>query len=1077
MADFNTQYNRVGITLIRHFLEPRIISSSTYTFPDDSKLFWFKPTDGLEKIDKSLPYLNKVKKANVFNITRFSKESEGVIGRNENLVTEAYEKLVKSERKFKFYKPDVIEASNRDFAIYNYSLLNFIHNYNPDPNSRLFKYKNVAARLLEDLKGITSHRFILFEIPNKLPSMEELDVFSKKLATGNINKLTEYSYFNLIELWKFLTPELKDKSIFNGINNTKLKNTTLLVSMETKMILLNLDWLFNTVAEYSDNKYAVNTEQAYLDFYNLLKQERINLESYNVKKYPADIIRKCIYIMIYQLVNGKSVDINKVKEDKEDLESHAVTTLVEKMEKDKSISLQTVLDKYIIEESSDTISLDENTEIDEDSIDFSKLETDEAKIATATGNTFDTMEELKKYSAKEDVLFKTIRELEYLRENKLISTSNYKKFLEAIKNQDKIINPYTGEGEINNILDYKTDDFTIKDLDSKIEDSVILFDKAASEDTNGTNTKKYIMEQYHKDIVRAVYGLQQNNIIILNYKISNIENIMGASEEHEIEVMTLSGKKTTLRFEIPYIDEDGVFSISQNKYRIRMLRTEIPIRKIDGVTVCLNSYYGKLFISKAKYSNYNIGDWFAKYMLAKQNSSSKYYDKKLTNLNIIGAEIPDVKLPVTYGYIARRSKGFIYNNIEFNFNYPEREVLVNDIEENEFNKLEKEYGILIGRKDKELFFMLPDNDIIVYDGRKSNNIGSIYTLLDIDSDTMPIEYAGITLLKEYTPIVILLSYYLGLESLLKLTGVKYEYSGAKSRVDINERQYVIKFLDKKLILTKDGALNDLIYGGLLALQKTIKDISIEVFNNRVKFNTMFNKLFKMESTVRYVNEIKLIENMFIDPMTLNVLKELKEPENIPALFIRACELLQDDNFRHPNNLNDMLIKGYERIAGFIYKELVTVVKDYENKSMFSRANMKIDKYSIMNKINEDSTKVPIDDLNPIAAIKQKEDLSYLGDGGRSKDTMVKATRELHESEIGIVSEAAKDSGNVGITAYITADAKINNTLGIIKEDDEKLGWHNRLSTTGMLTPFGLTDGSKRLNVGAYISETMCRKSL
>ena len=55
MADFNTQYNRVGITLIRHFLEPRIISSSTYTFPDDSKLFWFKPTDGLEKIDKSLP--------------------------------------------------------------------------------------------------------------------------------------------------------------------------------------------------------------------------------------------------------------------------------------------------------------------------------------------------------------------------------------------------------------------------------------------------------------------------------------------------------------------------------------------------------------------------------------------------------------------------------------------------------------------------------------------------------------------------------------------------------------------------------------------------------------------------------------------------------------------------------------------------------------------------------------------------------------------------------------------------------------------------------------------------------------
>ena len=374
--------------------------------------------------------------------------------------------------------------------------------------------------------------------------------------------------------------------------------------------------------------------------------------------------------------------------------------------------------------------------------------------------------------------------------------------------------------------------------------------------------------------------------------------------------------------------------------------------------------------------------------------------------------------------------------------------------------------------------MLPDNDIVVNDGKKSENIGSIYTLLNIDTDTMPIEYAGIVLLKEYTPIVVLLSYYLGLENLLKLTKVKYSYDGPKARVNITKDQYVVKLADKKIIFTKDYGLNDLIYGGLLTLQKQIKDLPMDVFNNRVKFNTMFNLLFKMESTVRYTNEIKLIENMFIDPMTLNVLKEMKEPENVPALLIRACELLTDDNYRHPNNLNDMLIKGYERIAGFIYKELVTVVKDYENKSMFSRANMVMDKYAIMNKINEDSTKVPIDDLNPIAAIKQKEDLSYLGDGGRSKDTMVKATRELHTSEIGIVSEAAKDNGNVGITAYITADAKINNTLGIIKDTDkQELGWHNRLSTPGMLAPFGLTDGSKRLNVGAYISETMCRKSL
>lgn len=1064
MADFNSQYNKAGITLIRHFLEPRIINSSTYFFPDDSKFFWFKPSDGIEKLDRGLPYLNKVKKANVVTLTKFTQQAEGVSRRNEDLVTEAYNRLVKGDKKLKFLKPDVMDTG-KDLTILNYGILNFVHDYVPDLNNRVWKYTNVFKRMLEDLKTTTSNRFILFEMPNKLPSMSELDTFANRLVAANITKLSDYTYFNLIELWKFLTPTLKDKSLLNGISNPKLKNTTLVLSMETKIVLINLSWLFNTIAEYRDAKYVVNTEQIYLDFYNLLKGESINLEDLNTtKQYPADVIRRCIYILIYQLVHGKSVDINKLKEETKDLDEKAVNTLLTKMKKNNKIDLQTVLDEYIIEENSDVIELDKDTEIAEDGFDFAKLEEDEAKVATATAGVFESIEELKKYKAKDDARMKAIRELEYLRENKLISTANYKKFLQALDNQDKIINPYSGEGEISNILDYDTDDFVIKDTDTQIANSVILFDKAASEDTNGASIKKYIMEQYHKDIVRAVYGLQQNNIIILNYKINHLENIMGASEEHEIEVMNLNGKKTTLRFEIPYIDEDGVFSVSSNKYRIRMLRTEVPIRKIDGLTVCLNSYYGKLFVSKARFSSYNIGDWFSKSMIAKQDKNKMWYDKKLTNLNIVGSETPDANLPLVYGQISRNTKGFVYDDIEFVFDYRERQLLLDGITDEELAKLESNNGILIGRKGKVLYFMLPDNDIVVNDGKKSENIGSIYTLLNIDTDTMPIEYAGIILLKEYTPIVVLLSYYLGLENLLKLTKVKYSYDGPKARVNITKDQYVVKLADKKIIFTKDYGLNDLIYGGLLTLQKQIKDLPMDVFNNRVKFNTMFNLLFKMESTVRYTNEIKLIENMFIDPMTLNVLKEMKEPENVPALLIRACELLTDDNYRHPNNLNDMLIKGYERIAGFIYKELVTVVKDYENKSMFSRANMVMDKYAIMNKINEDSTKVPIDDLNPIAAIKQKEDLSYLGDGGRSKDTMVKATRELHTSEIGIVSEAAKDNGNVGITAYITADAKINNTLGIIKDTDkQELGWHNRLSTPGMLAPFGLTDGSKRLN--------------
>ena len=372
--------------------------------------------------------------------------------------------------------------------------------------------------------------------------------------------------------------------------------------------------------------------------------------------------------------------------------------------------------------------------------------------------------------------------------------------------------------------------------------------------------------------------------------------------------------------------------------------------------------------------------------------------------------------------------------------------------------------VLLASKDKSLIFMDFTNNLYLYEKNKLNPIGDIFDYLNIDSSTMPIEYAGIVLLKQYTPLVFLLGYYMGMDNLLKMLKVKYDLYDGNKRVELAKDQYSVRFKDKKIVITKDNGVGDMILGGLIVSENTTKTIPYSNFNSRAGYTVIFNKLFKFESNVRYVNEIKLLEAMYIDPMTLNVIKAMKGPESFVGLLVAAAELLLNNNYGHPNNLNDMVIKGYERIAGFIYKELVLAIKDYENKSVFSKANFVMDKYAIMTKINEDSTKVVVDDLNPIAAIKQREDLSYLGAGGRNKETMVKSTRELNITEMGVVSEAAKDNGNVGITAYMTATPLLDNTTGIIKSNEGvKMGWQNLLSTTGMLTPFGITDDTKRLN--------------
>ena len=207
--------------------------------------------------------------------------------------------------------------------------------------------------------------------------------------------------------------------------------------------------------------------------------------------------------------------------------------------------------------------------------------------------------------------------------------------------------------------------------------------------------------------------------------------------------------------------------------------------------------------------------------------------------------------------------------------------------------------------------------------------------------------------------------------------------------------------------------------------------------------------------------------MYVDPISLSILKQMKEPTNFKGLLIRSTELLTDDNYKNPNSIDGMSIKGYERIPGMMYKELITALKEYENKTYFSKSKLTVNPYSILNKLNEDSTTTLIDDLNPMATLKQEEDVTFLGMNGRTKETLARETRVFNTNEVGIISEATRDSGDVGVSAYLSADPLITNTRGMVGEyDPNKDHPVNIYSTSAMLCPFILSDDGKRVISGS-----------
>lgn len=1064
---YDSLYSKVGIYKIAHFLQPPIIKSDTFIFPDDSTFYFFKPDTKVEFISRDILYLNKTKKATVINIVKYSKDTDGEFKKSDRL-DDLINMAIKEEKRFKFLPPGVI--NNKDpFVIYNYGLINNVFDYKPDVANSYYQYTNTFKRMLEDLKNLANRsRFILFDLPSKMLTMDELDTFSKNLTVGNMRKMT-YKHFMLIELWKWLTPDYKDSSLFNGIMNSKLQDTTLLITSANRTMLLNLNILYTIIEEYTNSKYSVNREANDEYIQKLLNTltGTVNTESLTIKdkQYPSEVIRYLVYIMLFQFSNTAPLDINKLESQQvEDMRIAKAMKLAKKIETSNKLSVSKVLDDYVMDTQEEVVDVGLDTDLEID-FDISSIEAKEADIKAKVNKTFNSIEELKQYDDHADLKTKTVSELNYLLDNKLISKASYNKYIEAFNKQSKLDNPFLDQGQhesIDSLLDRSLDDFGIKDTDGAIASSAIIFDEAINKDINSTIEKKYLREQYRKDIVRCVYSLQNLNNVILSYDVDNKIDIMGGTEEHIVEIMNIAGKKVKLAFEIPYIDETGTFMLYGQPYLLRKQRVDLNIKKISPTTVMLNSYYGKLYLEKARGNSNKIGVWFRRQLEKKFDKRKTEYDPEISNLTLMGSNTPEVNLPVLYAQIGEEIKSFSYKGVHYYFNYSNRLDITEEYTEEEIIKIESNNLVLIGSKGKTLYFMDFTNTIFKYNGNLVET-GGIYDVLNISTSSIPIEFVEIKLLKKMVPIVILLGYYLGLDNLINLLKVKVARYDTGKRVTLTDQQYTIRFKDTKLVIDKDNGIGDLILGGLLKQDEILKDTlynDLNVTKNYVKF---LHRFFKMESSVRYTTEIKFLESMYIDPMTENILKAYKEPTNFVGLLVRAVELLKDNNYKHPNSLTNMTLKGYERIAGFIYKELIYALKDYENKSAFSNARLTIDKFAILNKINQDNTKVPIDDLNPIATIKQKEDVSYLGDGGRNKLTMVKKTRELHESEIGVISEATKDSANVGITAYLSSTPNINNISGIIDDNkDQALGWQNILSTTGMLSPFGTTDESKRL---------------
>lgn len=480
-------------------------------------------------------------------------------------------------------------------------------------------------------------------------------------------------------------------------------------------------------------------------------------------------------------------------------------------------------------------------------------------------------------------------------------------------------------------------------------------------------------------------------------------------------------------------------------------RGVLPLIKTKSNMVAITSYYGKLFMSRSDSSVSNYSKWILS-QLIKRNGGV------ISNLVYGTAKIKHHIVPRRYSAVADVITSFNLNRtingesisyfFYFNFNK-----LTEVFTEAELTAARNREVIPCGRNSNG-GLLLMDALGIIYDG--SARLGPLPYLIDDSLGNGAVEYTEFNLLNRRIPTGLALSYIYGFENLLHKLKIHFQIVPTGTRIPFDSENLVLKFKDVIYILTIKEKEHELLLGGFTALKGDLSRFKASDFN---KQNIYGSLLTSLSITTFHLRELALIWDMFMEPITVSLLKEINGPTDIYGVILAANRLLIND---YIPDYNSVRYKGYERLCGIMYQELINAVRAHRSKGIMSDVGVTMKPSAVWLSIVQDQTIAIVEESNPIHNLKEQEAYTHSGSGGRSTITMVASTRGFDAKDLGVVSEASPDSSKVGVRAFLTPNANIINIRGMVKEFEYgKDGVSSVISSTALLSPGITKDDSKR----------------
>lgn len=1067
MMFYDFFYKRFGVRRADHLVAPIMPELEALELPKHSILHYLSmsPLESGPASDDFM-FRNITVPIQMSHITE-NGDTKGIPRR----LTVAVPSLINSYhiRNRRFRQMRNLDAATRDpntLLVYNYGFIPQLYHYPRSFYSEYYKWWNIQSALWKSVAGVAKlsdrQQFIVCKLPTVLPSIPDFAIGTGTLSQKMVKIFNSPESLMLLELWKWFGEQRKE-SVLNHVPTEQLNKVNIIFQESGRWFVINLGLL---------NSWRKATEE------ELKANPKANAKGFDARQFQRRFLR--LTMALFQVRTVAAPEVQAATDGKKGADKTPVENTVDVIKQDATIpkdnggviSTPTTAGKLptaatkgqdadLPDHTADDIHHDEEIE--------AQLAKDLAELEVISKNHVGPHEgEVEEVVIEEPKTLEegVMRVCDRLADQGLLSAAQYRHY-NTLASSYRTITAPDGKTNLGDFIKIPAETLEIKESPA-IKDIKTVLDKTMLKSSLFAFDTRYIKDVMHRDVASMVLNLQNAGIAITGYEKERIEDVMGSFDSYSIKVTPVEGASSTLRFKLPALEEDGTYMANGVKYRMRKQRGDLPIRKIAPNKVALTSYYGKVFAGRSEKRVNDYGQWLRNAIMAMGLD-----DVNTTVTNLQPSPVFDklFKAPRLYSILAMGFRAFTLKPVvtppnmknttfECSFDHTKREFMFG---KEAIAKFEKDGIILFGHDISGQRYLAMDENGLLYVSNMDTlmDFGTIESILGLPSEKAPVDFAELKVLGVNIPIGVILGYELGLDKLMKLLKVAPRRVPAGTRVNLGPHEYELVFSDETLVFNREDRLATLILAGYNEYHRAIRNYSVYEFDKRAVY---LNVLESGGASVRYLREIDLLYQLFIDPITRDLLIEMKEPTNFRGLLLRSCEMLLADN--HPDELDPayMRIKGYERMAGAVYSEMVRSIRSHNGRAGKSKLAIDLHPYAVWKNIAQDPSIAIVNEINPIQNLKEMEAVTYNGVGGRNSRSMTKHTRIYHENDMGTMSESTVDSSDVGINTYLSADPHFTSLRGMSRRYEiGKSGHTALLSTSALLSPGSDRDDPKRVN--------------